>query len=60
MLESMEPNERGTYGDRKESGSVLSVAIVVGLAAAIYGLSPGARHWYKHGRLPNGHDGDHR
>jgi hypothetical protein len=50
----MASNDRGTYEDRKESrgNGALSIVIVLGIAGAIYGFSPGARHWYKHGRLP--------
>ena len=29
-----------------------TVAIVLGLAVGIYALSPGARHYYRTGRLP--------
>jgi hypothetical protein len=46
-------NERGSYGaDASKHGSFGAVAVVLGLGAVIYGFSPGARHWYKHGRLP--------
>ena len=50
----MEPesNERGSYGDRRERSSALGIAIVLGATALIYGLSPGALHYYKHGFLP--------
>jgi len=30
-----------------------TVAIVLGLAVGIYALSPGARHYYRTGRLPD-------
>jgi hypothetical protein len=55
-------NERGHYGSsnaddqdddqERRRGGALPVVLVVGIAAAIYGFSPGARHWYKYGRLP--------
>jgi hypothetical protein len=48
-------NERGTYGNGNgdaKPGSWKSGAIVVGIAAALYLMSPGTRHWYKYGRLP--------
>jgi hypothetical protein len=47
-------NARGEYGDSpegKKKGGGGSVVIVLGAAVAIYALSPGARHFYKHGRL---------
>lgn len=51
-------NERGSYGANiSKSGSTFgAVAIVLGIGAVIYGFSPGARHWYKHGRLPSSED----
>jgi len=55
----MQANDRGTYEEaaEKKGGGVLpAVVIVLGLGAAIYGFSPGARHWYKHGRLPVAED----
>lgn len=53
-------NERGTYGDDAKPEDWKSGAIVIGIAAAIYLLSPGARHWYKHGRLPTPARSSHR
>ena len=52
-------NERGQYGattattaaERKGLG-LGGVLALVGITAGIYALSPGARHYYKHGRLP--------
>ena len=49
-------NDRGQYGtapapDRKDLG-VGGVVALLGVAVGIYALSPGARHWYKHGSLP--------
>ena len=49
-------NDRGSYGAEASEGSLSSVAVVLGLGAVIYGLSPGARHWYRHGRLPSSED----
>jgi len=49
----MEANDRGTYRKTREGGA-LGIGIVAGLLALTYGLAPGARHWYRHGRLPNG------
>jgi hypothetical protein len=52
-------NERGQYVDhdardtRRGSGWGGAV-VLLGITAAIYALSPGARYWYKHGRLPPG------
>lgn len=45
-------NERGHYGKAAAGKGGGSVAIVIGIAAAIYALSPGARHYYKYGSLP--------
>jgi hypothetical protein len=47
-------NGRGSYGaDASKSGSGLgAVGVLLALGVVIYGLSPGARHWYRHGRLP--------
>lgn len=42
----------GPSEEAKKKGGLLSVAIVLGLTAAIFGLSPGARHFYRHGKLP--------
>ncbi len=47
----MQSNERGSYGDDHGSSGV-GIVIGFGLMAVIYGLSPGARHFYKHGHLP--------
>lgn len=52
-------NDRGQYGDpagvtdagRKDLG-VGGVLLLLGVSVGIYALSPGARHWYKHGYLP--------
>lgn len=50
-------NERGSYKqDTGKKNDVLPVVILIGVGAVIYGLSPGARHWYKHGRLPAAED----
>jgi hypothetical protein len=47
-------NARGEYGDSPEGKKTGGggVGIILGVAVAIYALSPGARHFYKHGRLP--------
>ncbi len=47
-------NDRGSYGDQSThgGGGGIGIGIMVGLVAVIYGLSPGARHFYRHGRLP--------
>jgi hypothetical protein len=49
-------NDRGQYADRDRDGHRGSgwggVAIAFMIMAGIYALSPGARHFYKHGRLP--------
>lgn len=53
----MQANERGSYGqDASKKGGALSVVIVLGLGAVVIGLSPGVKHWYKHGRLPAAED----
>jgi hypothetical protein len=48
-------NDRGTYGDdrrdQRDHGA-RPFFVVLGISAAIYALSPGAIHFYKHGRLP--------
>jgi hypothetical protein len=51
-------NQRGEYGDapdgdRKESLGAGGILLVAGIAVGVYALSPGARHFYKHGRLPS-------
>lgn len=45
---------RGTYGASPptKSGGIKGIAIVLGIGAAIYLLSPGMRTFYKTGRLP--------
>ena len=45
-------NERGQYGDAENSKGVGGILIGFGIAVGIYALSPGARHYYRHGRLP--------
>jgi hypothetical protein len=52
-------NERGKYGADGDRGNYAAkpggwkpVLIVCGIAVAIYALSPGARHYYKHRVLP--------
>jgi len=50
-----EPNERGQYGDTPRSdgkGGAVGILVALGVAVGIYALSPGARHYYRHGRLP--------
>jgi hypothetical protein len=41
----------GAQGGEKKN-SWTAILVVVGIAGAIYALSPGARHLYKHGHLP--------
>lgn len=36
---------------KKENG-LISILIILGITIAVYATSPGARHYYKHGRLP--------
>ncbi|HSX23082.1 MAG TPA: hypothetical protein VLE97_09935 [Gaiellaceae bacterium] len=49
-------NERGAYGAAKapEQHSVGAggILLLVGITAGIYALSPGARHFFRHGYLP--------
>ena len=49
-------NERGSYGDdagdKGKKNGVLPILLMLGAAVGVYALSPGARHFYKHGRLP--------
>ena len=51
-------NERGSYGnaavkdDDKKDGGLLPVLVLAGVTIGVYALSPGARHFYKHGKLP--------
>ena len=52
MDASARPNARGSFGDRGKSSLAGTLGVGVGIMAVIYALSPGARHWYKHGRLP--------
>ena len=50
-----ESNQRGQYGAAASSdgkGGTAGILVLLGIAAGIYGLSPGARYFYKHGRLP--------
>lgn len=35
-----------------KSNPVITVGILALICGAIYGLSPGALHFYKHGKLP--------
>ena len=44
--------QRGHYGDCKKSTGVGGILLMLGLAVGVYALSPGARHFYKHGYLP--------
>jgi hypothetical protein len=50
-------NERGSYGpsgsEEGKGNSGLAILLLAGVTAGIYALSPGARHFYKHGRLPS-------
>jgi hypothetical protein len=47
-------NDRGEYGDAEcKRGGAGGVAILAAITIAIYATSPGARHWYRHGRLPS-------
>lgn len=39
---------------KKKGDGVLTFLILGGLTALVFGLSPGARHFYKHGKLPPG------
>ena len=45
---------RGQHGDaaRDKHGGAGGLLLILGLAAGIYVLSPGARHFYRHGYLP--------
>lgn len=48
---------RGYYGNVdavhcQRAGGAWPIAIVVGIAAGVYALSPSARYLYKHGRMP--------
>lgn len=53
-------NERGQYGaqaaqaqdDRGSGNNTGGVLVAFGLGIGLYAFSPGARHFYKHGRLP--------
>lgn len=38
---------------KEKKGGTLAIVIILIMTAAVYGLSPGARHYYKHGRLPD-------
>lgn len=53
---STERGKYGTDGDRgnyaAKPGGWKPVLIIAGIAVAIYALSPGARHYYKHRELP--------
>jgi len=47
--------DRGSYGESSDGdrkGGALPIVIMAGVAAGIYALSPGARYYYKHRRLP--------
>jgi len=56
-------SERGTYGKSlpspgagqvpKKRGGLVAIGAVIAIAVAIYAFSPGAIHYYKHGKLPN-------
>lgn len=50
MEQPPQPGDRGNY-EHSSTGprGILALALV---GVGIYALSPGARHWYKHGRLP--------
>jgi hypothetical protein len=53
-----EPNERGQYGasadsNGKGNGGAVGILAILGITVGIYALSPGARHYYKHGYLPH-------
>ena len=59
MTSSNGANQRGQYGapapagEEKSAGKTgLGIAIMAALTVGVYALSPGARHYYKHGRLP--------
>jgi hypothetical protein len=45
---------RGQYTDAegKKRGGIGGVLLILGIAVGVYALSPGARHYYKHGHLP--------
>jgi len=49
-------NERGSYGqsgpEESKGNSGIAILLLLGATVGIYALSPGARHYYKHGRLP--------
>jgi hypothetical protein len=55
----MEPsaNQRGQYGapapKEHESPGAGWILALVGISVGIYALSPGARHFYRHGYLPS-------
>lgn len=38
--------------ETKKSSAVATVGILAGITFVIFGLSPGARHYYRHGKLP--------
>ncbi len=54
-------NERGQYGDQRDQGDRCDghkggaggILILLGVTVGIYAISPGARHYYKHGYLPD-------
>jgi len=48
---SITTDTRGQYPSTGH-GSGLGVLALLGIGVGIYAASPGARHWYKHGRLP--------
>ena len=46
---------RGQYGppgEARKSRKAGGIFVVFVVAVGIYAFSSGARHWYKHGRLP--------
>jgi hypothetical protein len=57
-MSNEQPNERGSYGEPTEPEEKRvgagGIAILFGVTVMLYALSPGARHFYKHGYLPKG------
>jgi hypothetical protein len=54
-MERTAETPRGQYGSPATDGkgrSTVGVVAILVVAVGIYAFSPGARHWYKHGRLP--------
>lgn len=50
-------NERGAYGGaaktpERQGLGASGILLLLGVTVGIYALSPGARHFYRHGYLP--------